>query len=202
MRNSLLRDVIEAALVRSGCFDLVASTDDDTEANELIRQEEAEIVVVDGDAEPAGVIAERIGRLAATCARIVCLVSSSDHRQISIFLHAGALSCVAKSVPADDLAAIVRQASRGAIFHSAAPPAPGRGDGETGAPPLTGRELEILALVSRGQTNKQVAANLWVTEQTVKFHLTNSFRKLGVMNRTEAVIRAQGLRLIEFPPVI
>jgi DNA-binding NarL/FixJ family response regulator len=52
--------------------------------------------------------------------------------------------------------------------------------------PLTDRELEILRLVAQGYTNGKIARELWVTEQTVKFHLSNTYRKLGVANRTEA----------------
>ena len=51
---------------------------------------------------------------------------------------------------------------------------------------LTQREREILQLVSEGNTNGDVARILWVTEQTVKFHLANIFRKLNVTNRTQA----------------
>jgi DNA-binding NarL/FixJ family response regulator len=52
--------------------------------------------------------------------------------------------------------------------------------------PLTSRELEILRLTAQGLTNGRIARELWVTEQTVKFHLSNTYRKLGVTNRTEA----------------
>jgi len=51
---------------------------------------------------------------------------------------------------------------------------------------LSPRELEILRLVASGASNGRVAAELWVTEQTVKFHLSNVYTKLGVANRTEA----------------
>ena len=51
---------------------------------------------------------------------------------------------------------------------------------------LTARELEIVQLVSRGYTNGQIAKKLWVSRSTVKFHLTNAYRKLGVSNRTQA----------------
>ena len=57
---------------------------------------------------------------------------------------------------------------------------------EVEAAGLTRREREILQLVSDGSTNGQVAKVLWVTEQTVKFHLANIFRKLDVRNRTQA----------------
>ena len=51
---------------------------------------------------------------------------------------------------------------------------------------MTGRELEILHLVARGHTNAEIAERLWVTKWTVKFHLANAYRKLGVSNRTQA----------------
>ena len=52
--------------------------------------------------------------------------------------------------------------------------------------PLSPRELEVLQLVAAGATNGEIARKLWVTEQTVKFHLSNIYRKLDVANRTEA----------------
>jgi DNA-binding CsgD family transcriptional regulator len=57
--------------------------------------------------------------------------------------------------------------------------------------PLSPREREILGLVADGLTNARIGRELWVTEQTVKFHLSNIYRKLGVSNRTEAARWAQ-----------
>jgi len=51
---------------------------------------------------------------------------------------------------------------------------------------LTRRELEILRLVAEGRPNREVAKILWVTDQTIKFHLANTYKKLGVRNRVEA----------------
>jgi DNA-binding CsgD family transcriptional regulator len=62
---------------------------------------------------------------------------------------------------------------------------------DDGSPRLTRRELEILQLVAEGHSNAQLARMLWVTEQTVKFHLSNIYRKLDVSNRTEASRWAQ-----------
>jgi DNA-binding CsgD family transcriptional regulator len=56
----------------------------------------------------------------------------------------------------------------------------------TGPGGLTRRELEVIELVSRGMTNRAVARYLWVTSETVKFHLSNIYRKLGVSNRADA----------------
>ena len=64
---------------------------------------------------------------------------------------------------------------------------------------LTRRELEILRLVAEGHSNSQLAQLLWVTEQTVKFHLSNIYRKLDVSNRTEASRWAQLNGLLPSP---
>ena len=66
-------------------------------------------------------------------------------------------------------------------------------------PGLTRREIEILQLVAEGHSNAGVAKLLWVTEQTVKFHLSNIYRKLGVANRTEASRWAQLQGLLNQP---
>jgi ATP/maltotriose-dependent transcriptional regulator MalT len=60
---------------------------------------------------------------------------------------------------------------------------------------LSDRELEILAMVARGASNAQIARALWVSDQTVKFHLSRIYKKLGVSSRTEAawVARSEGL---------
>ena len=65
---------------------------------------------------------------------------------------------------------------------------------------LTKREREILQLVAEGHSNSQLARMLWVTEQTVKFHLSNIYRKLDVANRTEASRWAQLHGLLEQTP--
>ena len=90
----------------------------------------------------------------------------------------------------EDLAFAVRQAFQRSVYlmdkaqdWSASPEHPATGPR---APELTKRELEILRLVADGSSNGQLAKKLWVTEQTVKFHLSNIYRKLDVANRTEA----------------
>lgn len=75
----------------------------------------------------------------------------------------------------------------------------------TGPGGLTRREVEVLNLVSRGWTNRTVARTLWVTDETVKFHLSNIYRKLGVSNRVEAsrwaAERGIAERAIEIAPL-
>ncbi len=64
---------------------------------------------------------------------------------------------------------------------------------------LSDRELSILSLLGEGLSNKQIAKRLWLAEQTVKFHLTNIYRKLEVSNRTEAVRYAYEHGIVERP---
>ena len=102
--------------------------------------------------------------------------------------------CVKRAEP-DDLAAAIRQSFDHSIFFAAsaqqAPVAPRAKVKEDGSGGLTKRETEILRLTAEGYSNSQLARMLWVTEQTVKFHLSNIYRKLDVSNRTEASRWAQ-----------
>jgi len=116
---------------------------------------------------------------------------------------AGAFAYVLKSADPNDLRAAIRQAfERSVIF---APQHTGNGAEPVESPSvdagLTRREIEILQLVAEGYSNAQLAKMLWVTEQTVKFHLSNIYRKLDVANRTEASRWAQvhGLLSAERP---
>ena len=111
-------------------------------------------------------------------------------------LDAGAMVFVCRARKIPDLAAFLRDTGepRRAEAPVAAVPAPA--PAPVAAPlaavpapepcPLTNRELEILQAVAEGHTNARIGRSLWVTEQTVKFHLSNIYRKLGVANRTEA----------------
>jgi DNA-binding NarL/FixJ family response regulator len=199
MDDSLLRAVVLASLEAAASLEVVAVTGSEAEAIELLGDRRLDIVLVDGEADRLPAVVHRVEALAAaSSARIVCFVSSGDARRIGALLMAGAESCVATSVAPDDLAAVVREASRGTIFH--APPAPsGQQVSETPASlvsGLTNRELEVLTLAAEGLANKQIAQRLWVTPKTIKFHLSNVFRKLDVSNRTEATRQAQRLGLL------
>ena len=81
----------------------------------------------------------------------------------------------------------IRHTVDGTVFTSAGAPSSLRSTSQDSPQRLiTERELEILQYVAEGLSNSQIGKQLWVTEQTVKFHLSNIYRKLGVSNRTEA----------------
>jgi DNA-binding NarL/FixJ family response regulator len=125
--------------------------------------------------------------------QLIAVSASDDPAAIRRSLDAGAVCFIGKSIDPDDLAAAVRALLSDAVHlgangrSSGAAVATVRTNGSAAAASiLTRRELEILSLTSSGMSNSQIARHLWVTEQTVKFHLSNIYRKINVRNRTEA----------------
>jgi len=116
--------------------------------------------------------------------RIVALSSHDDAFQLAGGAEGGAHAYLPKTAGAAEVAATVLECLATAGRRN------GNGNGRLAPQPkgpgLTARELEILHLVARGHTNAQIAQRLWVTKWTVKFHLANAYRKLGVSNRTQA----------------
>lgn len=120
-----------------------------------------------------------------------------DAGHIDAALGAGAEAYVVKTAHPHDLGAAVRQAFTHSIYLPGAPPLAAKANGTVAdqsirdKSSLTRRETEILCLVAEGYSNAKLAQQLWVTEQTVKFHLSNIYRKLDVSNRTQASRWAQ-----------
>jgi DNA-binding NarL/FixJ family response regulator len=124
--------------------------------------------------------------------RVVVVSSLTGVDHIDRALAAGASAYVVKTAHPDDLATAVRQAFQPSVYFPAPRNVgPGRSEDEAHVLRLTPREREILRLVAEGHSNAALAKMLWVTQQTVKFHLSNVYRKLGVSNRTEAARWAQ-----------
>jgi DNA-binding NarL/FixJ family response regulator len=137
--------------------------------------------------------------------KVIILSMFEDSEHIDQALQRGADGYVVKSINPLDLPSTIRQVVEGAVHLRgvATAAAPGEGTGTEGVPRqsggdiLTDRELTILKLVAEGLSNLDIANRLFVTEQTVKFHLSNIYRKLGVGNRTEATRYAYRAKLIE-----
>lgn len=128
---------------------------------------------------------------------VVMLSGHDDSETVTAALERGATSFVSKHVDPRDLASAIRLAAQGALYRAVAPANGVRGT--TSESPLTPSEQRVLELLARGLSNKEIAAELWLTQQTVKFHLTNIYRRLGVANRTEAVRHAYQHRLVAHP---
>jgi DNA-binding NarL/FixJ family response regulator len=176
------------------------------EATRLIEEVSPDLLVV--EITMAGPDTTGFLWLPEVCARFrnlkaIVLSASEDPSHIADALAGGAVAYVVKKAHPEDLAVAVRQVYEHSIYlprpldsvPRVASPAPiGRFD-------LTRRELEILCLVAEGMPNAELAKMLWVTEQTVKFHLSNIYRKLDVSNRTEASRWAQIHGLLPVEPV-
>jgi DNA-binding NarL/FixJ family response regulator len=127
--------------------------------------------------------------------KVVILSAYSDRDQVETALARGASAYVAKTVNPLDLPSALRQVFDGTVYHAIGI-AEARDDHEDD-PDLTQRELSVLRALARGLSNKAIGKEFWVTEQTVKFHLGNIYRKLGVPNRTAAVHYAHEHGLVE-----
>lgn len=132
--------------------------------------------------------------------RVVMLTSYADERQAMEAVDAGATGFLLKDASPRDVAAAIRAAHRGeAVLH---PSVAAKLLAERRRPPaahadLTARELEVLRLIARGLQNKQIAAQLHLSEKTVKTHVSAILRKLGVADRTQAAVYAVRERLAE-----
>ena len=120
---------------------------------------------------------------------VVFLAMQMEDEMLERAFDAGASSVILKAIHPGALATFLEEALKGNIVHA---PSAIRASGEipetlsTEQLCLTPRELGILRLVAAGAANSEIAQQLWITRQTVKFHLSNIYRKLGVSNRTGA----------------
>jgi len=175
-------------------IEVVATTSQPEEAVELVATHRPDILVAEmrtGNGALSGAQFVRAVRERVSAVRVVALAASANPSDIESAFQAGAVAYVLKSAHPEDVAATIRQTFDHSVFlprvvvndrtHT---PAPAEDPEELSE--LTRREREILALVAQGFSNKDLARQLWVTEQTVKFHLSNVYRKLDVANRTEA----------------
>jgi DNA-binding NarL/FixJ family response regulator len=144
-----------------------------------------DVVVLD-DAAGTSTLLERLPDIRATHprAKVVLLSASVDATLLARAAAARIDAVVSKATSPAAVGTLVREIAAGTVFHF--PPGPERPSIPDGTQPLTPRELQILRLVAAGLRNSSIAAELWVTEQTVKFHLSNVYRKLGLANRTQA----------------
>jgi DNA-binding NarL/FixJ family response regulator len=128
--------------------------------------------------------------------KVVMLSAVADPGEIRSALEGGACAYIVKSIDRQDLAAAIRATVSGQVFCLDA-----AGEGSTAADDggLTDRQTEILRAVARGLTNRAIAKEFWLSDQTVKFHLHNIYRALGVRNRTEAANYAHEHGLVEQP---
>jgi DNA-binding NarL/FixJ family response regulator len=130
--------------------------------------------------------------------KTVVLSACEERAVINSALAAGASAYVSKRVMSMEVASVLRQTSTGAVFHAATQTHDTSGGTPEPEPEagLTAREQAILQAVAQGLTTAAISKQLWVSEHTVKFHLTNIYRKLGVPNRAGAIRYALAHQLV------
>lgn len=189
--SSLTVEAITIGLRKSGGFTVLGHVGTSIDQMAAIVRAEPEVVLVDDmgcSLQTVELIREIKRRLAPVVAIVLATSMAADW--LEVLFDAGAAGAISKATHPAVLATLVRETIDGHVVNvQKAPPATRRhvvaaSTGTDSA--LTKRELEVLQLLASGSTNGEIARMLWVTEQTVKFHLSNVYRKLHVGNRTEA----------------
>ncbi|HEY5431305.1 MAG TPA: response regulator transcription factor [Solirubrobacteraceae bacterium] len=156
---------------------------------QLIERRRPDVVLMDLRMPGVGgtELIQQIRRQWPQIAAIV-LSACDDRPTIDAALDAGASAYVLKTAGTADVASVLRQAMTGGGVQSPKVVPFRRGDAAArGGPSLTDRERSILSAVATGLTTAAISRDLWISEHTIKFHLTNIYRKLGVPNRAGAV---------------
>jgi DNA-binding NarL/FixJ family response regulator len=181
--HSFVAQTIRLALRQTAGFEVVGFLDGSAALDSRAAELKPDVVVVDDMQEPDHAIA-RLGEIKSLLPEAKCLLLTvqMDADWLEQAFDAGADAAISKLVHPVSLGTLLREIARGTVVHRMRRKRPRAAEDC----PLTSRELEILRLVAQGHTNGRIARELWVTEQTVKFHLSNTYRKLGVNNRTEA----------------
>jgi len=194
--HELLRSALRLILCVEEGLEVVGEVADGADLVPLVSQLEPDIVVLDLHMPRVDGL-QCLEHLATACpgVRTVVLSAADDPETIDAAMRRGAAGYVLKSVNPLDLPAAIRQSVEGSVFQPAR-----LLDGVRSAASRPGglseKEAAVLDELAKGYSNRQIAQALWLSEQTVKFHLRNVYRKLGVANRTEALRLAHDRHLV------
>ena len=191
---------IKRALEDADGFEVVAEASSGSQVLPLISQTDPDLALLDlRMPEMDGLTCLDRIRKQHPKVKVVILSVSTDPEIVQTVLNHGAAAYVVKSVNPIDLSSALRQALEGTVFSAVGLPEKTAQEDAVKAAGLTERETTILKALARGLSNEAIGKELWVAEQTVKFHLTNIYRKLEVSNRTEAARYAYEHGLIDQP---
>jgi DNA-binding NarL/FixJ family response regulator len=195
--HRLIVDGIKRSLEASGDFEIVGEASSGSQVLPLVARTNPDLVMLDLRMPGAdGLTCLSRIRKQHPNVKVVILSVSTDENVIQTVLKRGASAYIVKTINPIDLPSVLRQAMEGTVYSAVG--LPERNDPARAAG-LTERETAILTALARGLSNEAIGKELWVAEQTVKFHLTNIYRKLGVSNRTEAARLAYQQGLVESP---
>ncbi len=196
--HEVVRSGVSAFLASQPDFEVVGEAKSGTEAVNLVQKTVPDVVLMDlVMAKMDGVEATRQVKAVSPRTKIVVLTSYHQDEYIFPALQAGAISYILKDVKMDELADALRRASQGeATLH---PRVASRviqelhGANREELNPyteLTEREMEVLKLIAKGQSNSEIAENLVISVNTVKGHVSNILSKLHLADRTQAAVYA------------
>jgi DNA-binding NarL/FixJ family response regulator len=212
--HALFRRGLEMVLEEEGDIELVGQASDGAEAVEKAAESLPDVVLMDiRMPRSSGIEACRAMKEAAPSAKIVILTISDEEEDLFEAIRAGASGYLLKDIPLDEVADTVRAvyggqslinpSMAGKLLTEFATLAKRDEDDtdraqEVPAPRLTEREMQVLKLVARGMNNRDIAKELFISENTVKNHVRNILEKLQIHSRMEAVMVAVREKLIEF----
>ena len=210
--HALFRRGLEMVLDTEDDVEVVGEASDGTEAVEKAGESLPDVVLMDiRMPRSSGIEACRAMKEVAPSAKIVMLTISDEEEDLFEAIRAGASGYLLKDIPLDEVADVVRAVHGGQSLINPSMAAKlltefaalARRDGgdraqEVPAPRLTDREIEVLKLVARGMNNRDIAKELFISENTVKNHVRNILEKLQIHSRMEAVMIAVRQKLIEF----
>ncbi len=195
--HPVVRDGLRGMLESAGDLVVVGEASDGPAAVELVARTDPDVVLMDLRM-PGGSGVDAITELARRRIRghVLVLTTYDTDRDIMAALDAGATGYLLKDARREELFAGVRAAARGesVLSPSVATRIVSRVRADTAE--LSDREGEVLRLVARGRSNREIARTLFVSEATVKTHLTHVYEKLGVGDRAAAVAVAYERRLL------
>jgi DNA-binding NarL/FixJ family response regulator len=209
--QALFREGLRTLLDLQADIEVVSEAKDGRDAIEAVARLAPDVVLMDMQMPVLdGVAATRELRANYPDTQVIVLTTFDDDEYVFEGLRAGAVGYLLKDVTSNRLAEAIRSAARGESFlepsvaakvvaefaRLAETPHVRERANHTLPEPLSERELEILLLVATGESNKEIAATLFITEGTVKNHVTNILGKLGVRDRTQAALKAKELGLV------
>src|SRR5918999_2300301 len=197
--HRLILEAIQLVLEDADDIEIVGQTTNGSQVLPLIGRTSPDLVLLDVRMpEMDGLTCLDRIRKQHPDVTVVMLSAYDDPETIASALSRGAKSFIGKMVDPRDLPSALRLIAQGAVYR----PVIGtesKDESEAQKAGLTPSEQRVLASLAQGLSNKEIAQELWLTQQTVKFHLTNIYRRLGVANRTEAVLYAYKHRLVAHP---
>jgi two-component system, NarL family, response regulator len=185
-------------IVRSGLIlmidytpnmEIVAEANNGLEAIELFRQQRPDVTLMDlRMPEMSGADAIAAIHQEFSDAKIIVLTTYDGDEDVYRGLKAGAKGYIFKNAPVDEIIRAIKTVNEGRKY---IPPEVGEKLSERlNRPQLSNRELEVLKLVAQGKPNQEIATELYISESTVKYHINSVLSKLGVSDRTQAVLIA------------